>query len=68
MTWGILRPAIVKSSRTESNTAESLPLWSMMGVIAANSSPMIFDDIKPSRARCRLILPRSVLNSPLCAM
>ena len=47
--------------------AESLPLGSMIGSIFAMSSPKASDTNSACRACIQLMLPRSVLISPLWA-
>jgi hypothetical protein len=64
---GRLRPARCKSSRALSKEAESLwPGW-MMGESFFMSSPKRRDSSRLSRARIQLMLPLSVLISPLWA-
>ena len=65
---GIERPESTMSSSTLSNIEESEPFGLMMGVIFLMSSPNTGDWNSASRARIQLMLPRSVLISPLCAM
>ena len=65
---GSERPASTSSSSVLSNIAESLPFGLMIGRIFLMSSPNTSDSNSASRACIQLMLPRSVLISPLCAM
>ena len=65
---GIERPESTMSSSTLSNIEESEPFGFTMGGIFLMSSPNTGDWNSASRARIQLMLPRSVLISPLCAM
>ena len=65
---GSERPASTSSSSVLSNIAESLPLGSMIGCTFFMSSPKSSDSNRAPRACIQLMLPRSVLISPLCAM
>ena len=65
---GIERPESTMSSSTLSNIEESEPFGLTMGGIFLMSSPNTGDWNSASRARIQLMLPRSVLISPLCAM
>src|SRR3972149_3458681 len=67
MAWGSERPAITRSSSALSKIAESLPSSMITGLIFARSAPNSSDSIMDSRARIRLMFPRKVLISPLCA-
>ena len=62
------RPVIVRNSSTLSNMAVSLPPSRITGSTFFRSSPSSSLSSSPSRARIQLMLPRSVLISPLCAM
>ena len=62
------RPVITRNSSTLSKVAVSLPPSRMIGRIFCRSSPRRSDLSRPSRARIQLMLPVSVLISPLCAM
>jgi hypothetical protein len=62
------RPAMTRNSSTLSNVAVSLPPSRMTGSTFFRSSANRSDWSSPSRARIQLMLPRSVLISPLCAM
>ena len=62
------RPVMTRNSSTLSNVAVSLPPSRMTGRIFFRSSPSTSDWSSPSRARIQLMLPVSVLISPLCAM
>ena len=66
--WGSERPVITRNSRTLSNVAVSLPPSRMTGSTFCRSSPSTSERSNPSRARIQLMLPVSVLISPLCAM
>src|SRR5204862_7351357 len=66
--WGNSRPASVNSSRTLSNIAESEPSVSITVRIFFRSLPKSLDRIIDCRACIQLMLPRSVLISPLCEM
>jgi len=65
---GSSRPARWSSSSTLSNIAESEPLVSMTVRILSRSFPNSFELIIAWRACIQLMLPRSVLISPLCEM
>ncbi len=65
---GSERPASTISSSTLSNIEESLPFTLTIGASFFTSSPNSGDWNSASRARIQLMLPRSVLISPLCAM
>src|SRR4029453_6006360 len=65
---GIERPESTMSSSTLSNIEESEPFGFTMGGIFLVASPNSGDWNSASRARIQLMLPRSVLISPLCAM
>src|ERR1041384_378229 len=65
---GIERPESTMSSSTLSNIEESEPFGLTIGGIFLMSSPNSGDSNSASRARIQLMLPRSVLISPLCAM
>ena len=64
---GRLRPPSTISSSTLSNIELSEPLTLTIGASFLMSSPNSADSISASRARIQLMLPRSVLISPLCA-
>jgi len=64
---GSERPAITSSSRALSKTAESLPDSLITGRTLLSSSPSRGEERVVSLARIRLMFPRSVLISPLCA-
>ena len=66
--WGSSRPASVSSSSTLSNIAESEPSVSMTVRIFSRSLSKSFERIIDWRACIQLMLPRSVLISPLCEM
>ncbi len=68
MACGSERPAMTSSSRTLSNVAVSLPPSRMIGRSFRKSAPNSGDCSRLSRACIQLMLPRSVLISPLCAM
>ncbi len=68
MACGSERPVSTSISSTLSNMAESLPASSMMGRILRMSSPNSSEANMLSRACIQLMLPRSVLISPLWAM
>ena len=68
MACGSGRPAITSSSSTLSKIALSLPPSRTIGAIFFRSSPSRSDWSSASRAFIQLMLPRSVLISPLCAM
>ncbi len=59
------RPDITSSSRTLSKIAVSLPPSRMIGRIFFRSWPRTSDRSSSSRAFIQLMLPRSVLISPL---
>ena len=65
---GSERPARTRSSSVLSNIAESLPFGLTIGRIFFVSSPKRSDSNSASRACIQLMLPRSVLISPLWAM
>ncbi len=65
---GSERPASTSSSSVLSNIAESLPFGLTIGVMRLISSPKKSDSNSASRAFIQLMLPRSVLISPLCAI
>ena len=65
---GRLRPASTSSSSTLSKVAESLPPGRTIGRTFWRSSPKSSDASWDSRARIQLMLPRSVLISPLWAI
>ncbi len=65
--WGSERPVMTRNSRTLSNVAVSLPPSRITGSTLFRSSPSTSDFSRPSRARIQLMLPVSVLISPLCA-
>ena len=67
MACGSDRPAITSSSSTLSKMALSLPPSRMIGRIFFRSSPSASDCSSASRAFIQLMLPRSVLISPLWA-
>ena len=58
---------MTRNSSTLSKLAVSLPPGRMTGSTLPRSSPNTLDWSRPSRARIQLMLPRSVLISPLCA-
>ena len=65
--WGSERPDITRNSSTLSKVAVSLPPGRMTGRSFCRSSPKTLERSSPSRACIQLMLPRSVLISPLCA-
>jgi predicted unusual protein kinase regulating ubiquinone biosynthesis (AarF/ABC1/UbiB family) len=65
--WLFTIPARRSSSSTLSKVAVSLPPSRMTGRIFFRSSPKRSLASRPCRARIQLMLPRSVLISPLCA-
>ena len=64
---GSERPVMTRNSSTLSKVAVSLPPSRMIGRIFSRSSPSTSDCSSASRAFIQLMLPRSVLISPLCA-
>ncbi len=68
ITCGRLRPASVSSSTALSIIAESLPPGVMMGKSFLMSLPKSGEASTDWRACIQLILPRSVLISPLWQM
>ncbi len=65
---GRLLPDKVKSSKTLSITAESLPPGTITGNIFFKSLPNNWLCKRPWRLRIQLMLPLKVLISPLCAI
>ena len=61
-------PASTSSSSTLSKVAESLPPSRTTGLILSRSGPYTGCASMLSRACIQLMLPRTVLISPLCAM
>ncbi len=68
MTWGRLRPPIIRNSTTLSRMPESeLPSWMMGFIFWISSSVKSDEEMMASRDLIQLMLPRSVLISPLWA-
>ena len=65
MAWGSVRPVWTRNSSAWSKMAESLPSGLMMGNSFFRSVPNAADCMVFSRALIQLMLPRSVLISPL---
>ena len=65
--WGRERPLMTRNSRTLSKVAESDSPSRVTGSTFHSSSPKTLERHSASRARIQLMLPRSVLISPLCA-
>ena len=68
ITWGRLRPPIIRNSTTLSSVPESeLPSWMMGFIFSISAAVKSGESMMASRAFDQLMLPRRVLISPLCA-